>query len=147
MIRGVLLDTGPLVAALNRHDTWHEWAKAQWMRIEPPMYTCEAVLTEACFLMQNHAQCGHAILELVKRKIIVPVFHADQHHIEILRLMKKYSDQPMSFADACLVRMSEVYPESNVFTLDNHFHVYRRQGRRRIPLIIPASDSSCSGKQ
>ncbi len=141
MIKGVLLDTGPLVAALNGHDAWHEWAKTQWMRIEPPMYTCEAVLTEACFLMQKHTQCSHAILELVKREIIVPVFHADQHCTEVLQLMKKYTDQPMSFADACLVRMSEIYPEYSVFTLDKHFRVYRRQGRRHIPLITPTCSS------
>jgi hypothetical protein len=52
MIRGcVLLDTGPLVAIINRRDQFHGWVTAQWDNIEPPLLTCEAVISEACFLL------------------------------------------------------------------------------------------------
>lgn len=55
----------------------------------------------------------------------------------VKRLLEKYADVPMSFADACLVRMSELYPDSAVFTTDNDFTIYRRNGRQQIPLIFP----------
>ncbi|MFM2055996.1 MAG: hypothetical protein RLY71_381 [Pseudomonadota bacterium] len=52
-------------------------------------------------------------------------------------LFKRYDNIPASLADACLVRMSEMYPASRVFTLDSNFHIYRQHGRRVIPLIRP----------
>jgi predicted nucleic acid-binding protein len=51
--------------------------------------------------------------------------------------MRRYADTPMSFADACLVRMSEIHPSSVVWTLDRDFSVYRQHGRQTIPLITP----------
>jgi len=54
-----------------------------------------------------------------------------------LRLLRKYADTPMSFADACLVRMSELRRNSRLFTLDQDFAAYRRNGRGRIPLLAP----------
>ncbi len=51
MKQDVLIDTGPLVAFLNRSDRFHEWTAAQWNQIAPPMLTCEAVVSEACFLL------------------------------------------------------------------------------------------------
>jgi predicted nucleic acid-binding protein len=54
-------------------------------------------------------------------------------------LIKKYDNVPMSLADACLVRMSELIDNSVVFTLDSDFHIYRKNGKRKIDLIIPDS--------
>ena len=51
--------------------------------------------------------------------------------------MKKYVDVPMSFADACLVRMSEVFSDPMILTTDSDFRVYRRHGRQVIPCAIP----------
>ena len=52
MSRGVIVDTGPLVAYLNKRDTWHGWAVAQLATIEPPIETCAAVISEATFLLR-----------------------------------------------------------------------------------------------
>ena len=52
MKRQVILDTGPLVAFLNSRDRYHDWAKAQWAQTGPPRSTCEAVVSEACFLLR-----------------------------------------------------------------------------------------------
>ena len=56
----------------------------------------------------------------------------------ILQLMDRYASVPMSFADACLVQMSEMWPECTVFTTDSDFRIYRRHRRQVIPLLIPA---------
>ena len=57
---------------------------------------------------------------------------------EILALMQKYAALPMSFADACLVRMTEVLPDPILLTTDTDFRVYRRHGRKAVPCILPA---------
>ncbi len=70
MYRQVLLDTGPLVALLNRRDSFHEWTKLQWKQIEPPLLTCEAVIAEACFLLQNVYGGQEAVMSLIETEVI-----------------------------------------------------------------------------
>jgi predicted nucleic acid-binding protein len=52
-------------------------------------------------------------------------------------LMERYADTPMSLADACLVRLTEIITDCKLFTLDSDFEHYRRNGRHAIPLLIP----------
>ena len=54
------------------------------------------------------------------------------------RLIRRYRDVPMSFADACLVRIVECTDNASIMTLDSDFRIYRQTGRRVIPLLIPA---------
>jgi predicted nucleic acid-binding protein len=137
MTRGVIIDTGPVVAFLNKRDTWHAWAVAQLAAIEPPVLTCEAVLSEAAFLLRADPNGGDALLELMERNLIVCAFHLEDALEHVRRLMKRYRDVPMSLADACLVRMTEERRTAKVLTLDRHFRLYRRLGRQVIPLISP----------
>ena len=58
MTRRVILDTGPLIAILNPRDRHHRWAQEQWAQVTPPFLTCEAVITEACFLAHRLARVG-----------------------------------------------------------------------------------------
>lgn len=51
--------------------------------------------------------------------------------------MQKYTDVPMSLADACLVRMTEIHPEPMILTTDSDFDIYRRHGRRIVPCVMP----------
>jgi predicted nucleic acid-binding protein len=78
-----------------------------------------------------------ALAELLQGQAVVCKFDVANHVDDVLRLMKKYSNVPMSFADACLVRMSEVLPNPTVLTTDSDFHVYRRHGRQTIPCVTP----------
>lgn len=137
MSRLVLLDTGPLVAFLNRQDDYHDWAESQLSDVSPPMMTCEPVLSEACFLVRRIRGGPQRVVDLVRRQALVTPFRLDDHATRIADLLARYSDVPMSLADACLVRMSEVYTESVVMTLDSDFRVYRRNGRQVIPTIMP----------
>ena len=56
---------------------------------------------------------------------------------ETRRLFGRYRDVPMSFADACLVRIVECTDNASIMTLDSDFRIYRQAGRRVIPLLIP----------
>lgn len=134
-----LLDTGPLVAFFDRGDRHHAWAVEQWRRAPMPLFTCEAVLAEATCLLQRHAGLNPArVLELTERGAVVAAFRIEEHTGAIMRLLDKYADQEMQLADACLVRMSEIVRNSQVFTLDRcDFRVYRRFERQVIPIVAP----------
>lgn len=134
-----MLDTGPLVAFLNRQDKYHSWAMAQWGQIAPPMLTCEAVLSEACFLLAQTELGNEPVLRLLQRGVLALPFRLEDQAQAITRLLEKYRSVPISLADACLVRMSELYP-GQVFTIDNDFSVYRRHGRQVIPAIVPPAE-------
>jgi predicted nucleic acid-binding protein len=132
-----LLDTGPLVAFLDRRDGYHRWATEQWDQIEPPLFTCEPVLSEACFLLRDVSGGGPAVLDLVVRGVLRVGLAIEREAAAIRRLMSRYASVPMSLADACLVRMAERQPGSRVLTLDRDFRVYRMHGRQVIPTAMP----------
>ncbi len=133
-----MLDTGPLVALLNRRDRYHRWTTEQWAEVEPPVLTCEAVLTEACFLLRKSPGGPAAVLELVSRSVVTVAYDVEADVEALSRLMTRYADVPMSLADACLVRMVERQPDAAVLTLDRDFRVYRSHGRRVIPALMPS---------
>jgi len=134
-----LLDTGPLVAFFDKSDEYHEWAVGQWGRAPVPLVTCEAVLAEAAYLLQERAGLpGHKLVNLFDRRVISAPFHLEDHAPAVARLMEKYRDQDIQLADACLVCMSELSRDCRVFTLDKEdFRVYRRFERQVIPLVAP----------
>lgn len=134
----VVLDTGPLVAFLDRNDPWHEWACAQMRELNGPLLTCEAVLSECVHLMEGSDPAARRLHLMLENDGLRVAFDLNDHLQSIARLMGKYHDVPMSLADACLVRMSELHDQSRVFTLDSDFKLYRRNGRQSIPLIYPA---------
>ena len=134
-----ILDTGPLVALLNRRDPYHRWALDQWERMEAPLFTCEAVLAEACCLVQGLAEGTETVLEFVRRGVLDLSFRLADESDVVARLMKKYHDVPMSLADGCLVRMAERHADGVVVTLDSDFKVYRKNGRQPIPTAAPVS--------
>lgn len=133
----VIIDTGPLVALLNETETWHRWATEQAAELRWPFLTCEPVITEACFLLARIPNGPQRVMEALSRGDIVLNFALQDHVESVLALMAKYADQPMSLADACLVRMAELHPQARVFTLDRHFRIYRMHGRKTVPVIMP----------
>jgi predicted nucleic acid-binding protein len=135
--RNVILDTGPLVALINGADRDHSWSVQQWGDIEPPMLTCESVISEACFLLNQIDTGTEAVFEMLSRKTVDVPFSLQDHSKFVRALLRKYSDVPMSVADACLVRMAEQIPDTSVFTLDGDFRIYRKHGREVISLIMP----------
>lgn len=131
------MDTGPLVAFLNRRDGHHRWARRILDTIEPPLRTCEAVLSEACFLVRRLERGSDTILELLDRGIVEVGFHLTAEQPAVRKLMRRYADVPMSLADACLVRMAELDTRAVVLTVDRDFRIYRRHGRQAVAVVAP----------
>ena len=137
MKKDVILDTGPLVAYLSENDSYHDWTVEQLKQISFPLLTCEAVITEACFLVQRNAGSSQIIIEMLQQGLLIIPFILSNEVDAINELMQKYSNVPTSLADASLVRMAEIYSESEVLTLDSDFYIYRKYNKQQIPLIIP----------
>jgi len=139
MARRVLVDAGPIAALLDRRDTHHDWAKQQLAHLHQPLLTCEGVVSEVFFLLVRVRGGISTFAELLRHKLIRvdSEFSYCEHSTEILDNVERYKNVPMSFADACLVRMTEIKRDSLVFTTDRDFLTYRRNRRERIPLIAP----------
>ena len=138
-MRRIIVDTGPLVALLNARDTHHAWARDTFDDVEPPLWTCEAVISEACFLVRQLKDGADAVLALVARGVIQVDLALSADVEPVRKLMTRYASVPMSLADACLVRMTEIHTRSAVLTLDKDFGVYRRNGRHVVPVITVGS--------
>ena len=132
-----ILDTGPLVAAFRRpedKDPFTPWAAKLLRSLPYPLFTCDAVLTEAAHFLRSPAK----LLEAVRRGLLVSQFDTQTAAPRLAELVRKYTDRSMDFADACLVYMSEQTKDCKVVTIDRaDFAVYRRHGREAIPLLLP----------
>jgi predicted nucleic acid-binding protein len=135
----VIVDTGPLVAFLAEREKHHDWCGAQFEDLPAPFLTCEAVLTEAYYLVSRLPDAANRFFELLSSGLIETDFSMLRERAALRSLMLKYKDLPMSLADACVVRLSELHSDAEVFTLDSDFSIYRAHGRRRIRLITPQS--------
>jgi hypothetical protein len=132
-VKGIA-DTGLLVAFANRGDRHHEWAVSLAEEVTEPLLTCEAVLAEAAF----HLQDAHLVLSMVADGFVSPVFDCASQLQHVLTLARRYADRCPDLADLCLIRMSELHPRHPVITTDViDFRVYRRNKREAIPLICP----------
>jgi uncharacterized protein len=135
--RHVIVDAGPLVALIVENDTHHAWTFEQMRTIEAPLLTCEAVLTEAMYLARHQRHGRPSLLAMLNEGFLMIDFRLSEHRSDIANMVKRYDNVPMSLADACLVRMAELNPQSEVFTLDSDFQVYRKHGRAVIDTISP----------
>ena len=133
---GVLLDTGPLVALLSRNDVNHDRARRMFAECAPPFRCCEAVIAEACFLMRKvHATGPADVAALGARGVFTMAISAQEHWAAIGALLKKYSDRPISFADACLIQCGGIHQEARIATFDSDFGVYKWSRNRRFELV------------
>ena len=139
MARRVLVDSGPIVALLDRRDLHHQWVQRELANLHEPFVTCEAVLSEVFFLVSRIRHGNSTLIALLRDGLISTTadFSYEKESAEILRHLERYSNVPMSFADACLVRMCEIDNDAIVFTTDRDFLTYRRNRRQPIPLISP----------
>ena len=135
MAASVLADAGFVVALLSNRDTHHAWAVSQAPQFAPPWRSCEGALSEVFHLVG--AAGAPSLGALLRRGSVLIAFELAEHVEPVLKLMQKYSDVPMSLADACLVRMTETLAGPVVLTTDADFRVYRRHSRHVVPCITP----------
>ena len=129
-----IADTGFVVAFLNRDDRYHDWAKELGKRISDPLLTCEAVLAEAAFQVESVSR----VLALLQDGFLRVAFELTKNTEEVVALAERYRDRTPDLADLCLIRMSELYGNLPVFTVDEKaFRVYRKNGRDVIPIVCP----------
>jgi predicted nucleic acid-binding protein len=133
----IIIDTGVLVALLDKREQFHKWATEQAQNLNPPFLTCEAVISETCFLLRSFHKGIDAVLSMIEDEILQIDFSLSGEISIIKSSMNKYENVPMSLADSCLVRMSELIDNSVVFTIDSDFLIYRKKGKKVIPLIFP----------
>jgi predicted nucleic acid-binding protein len=101
------------------------------------MLTCEAVVTEAFFLIGRVRSRLEGLWGMLESDAVRIAFSLAEEMERVQRLMRKYSDIPMSLADACLVRMSEHLSKHSVMTLDSDVCCFRRHRDRPVPVIMP----------
>lgn len=129
-----IADTGFLVAFANRSDRHHDWAVGIAEDVTEPLLTCEAVLAEAAFRLRSVP----LVLAMLREGLVTLAFDCRDHLPQLTTLADRYADRHPDLADLCLIRMSELYPQHSVITVDrDDFRVYRRNKREAIPIISP----------
>lgn len=129
-----IADTGLLVAFANRNDRHHDWAVSIADQVTDPLLTCESVLAETAF----HLQDTGVVLAMLDDGLVTLAFDCRDHLPHLAALARRYADRHPDLADLCLIRMSELYPRHSVITVDrDDFRVYRRNKREAIPIIVP----------
>ena len=128
-----IADTGFLVAFANRRDLHFPWAYAIAERLQDPLLTCEAVLAETAY----HLKDSGLVLRMLDTGLVRLAFDLESHRAELAELASRYADRNPDLADLCLIRMSELFPDHPILTVDGDFRVYRRNRRDSIPVIMP----------
>jgi uncharacterized protein len=125
-----LLAAGPLVTFLAAGLNHHHWVCEQWKSLRPPLLTCEPVLTEAAFLLKREGRETDPLFALLERGVLRMGLRVEDHVADLRAMMRRYRDRPMSLADVCLVRLSELHPGNVIFTFDADFCIYRAMATR-----------------
>ena len=136
MTPNTLIDTGALLALLDRRDRWHLTCTETFQQLRLPLATSEAVLTEIFHLVGECRQEMEAAWRLVRSGAIVLASIENAELPAIHALMLRYADRPMDFADATLVYLAKREGLASVFTVNHSdFDTYRIDGRRRFRVL------------
>jgi predicted nucleic acid-binding protein len=136
MSPSVLLDTGPILAMLNRQDRWYGRCTQTFIQLHKPLLTSEAVLTEAFYMLGDSAHRVEAAWTFVRSGAITVGTISDKDLPALAQLMQQYQDRPMDFADATLVRLAEREQLTSILTIDfSDFETYRIDGRKRFRIL------------
>lgn len=135
-MKPVLLDTGVIVALLDRSERRHEACAEAVQQIEAPLITCEAVVAESCYLLRNVAGASEAVIENVAAGIFQIPFQLSHEAAGVRQVLRKYRDRQIDLADACLIRLADEFGTANILTLDGDFAIYR-WGRNKAFRMLP----------
>ncbi len=134
-----LVDTGAVVALINRADRHHAQAAAWFRGFRGQLLTTEAVVTETAYVLAASPQHQHAALTWVQRARASGILQltAVEDHSVLARIISKYADLPCDYADASLIWLAEKTGVLQIATVDQgDFSVYRVRGRRAFRILI-----------
>jgi uncharacterized protein len=135
-VKPVLLDTGVIVALLDRSERNHLACAEVVSTLAAPLVTCEAGIAEVCYLLRSVGSAPDAVLANVERGVFQIPLRLDAAVDPIRVLMRRYASVPMDLADACLVHLADMLETGTILTLDSDFEVYRWRRRRSFELLI-----------
>lgn len=138
-MKPILLDSGVIVALLDRGDQFHAPCAEAAQSLEAPLITCEAVIAESCHLLRRVPGAREAVLRNVAEGIFHIPFQLSQQAAAVEAMLRKYRDRGMDLADACLVALANEYHTGTILTLDRDFYTYR-WGRNKPFHLLPARD-------
>jgi predicted nucleic acid-binding protein len=124
-VKPVLLDTGVVVALLDRSERLHEACADAVQEIEVPLITCEAVIAESFYLLRNLVGASEAVIENVEAGIFQIPFQLSHEAAGLKQILRKYRDRKIDLADACLIRLADEFGTADILTLDQDFAIYR----------------------
>ena len=133
-MKPVLVDTGVIVALLDRSEKRHARCVTVLEGLERPLVTCEAVIAESCYLLRGLPGASETVLQNVERGVFQIPFQLSRSAAPVRTIMRKYRDLPADFADACLIHLAEELNTEDILTLDGDFQLYR--WRRNCPFHL-----------
>ena len=132
MAASALIDTGAILALLDRTDRWHQPCVDAFQQLRLPLITSEAVLTELFHLVGSNRRETEAAWKFLRSGAVTLMAIGNAELPAIHALMSRYWDRPMDFADATLVHLAKRESLATIFTVDySDFETYRIDGRRR----------------
>ena len=138
MTVNALIDTGAILALLDKRDRWHSVCIAAFPQLHLPLLTSEAVLTELFHLVGDSRPEMEAAWKFVRSGAVNLATIENSELPQVQDLMLRYCDRPMDFADGTLVYLAKREGLATIFTVDHaDFETYRIEGRRRFR-VLPA---------
>jgi len=135
-VKPILLDTGVIVALLDRSEKFHRRCADALRELDAPLITCEAVMAESCCLVRNLPGAPEAIIANVAEGIFQIPFQLSREAVGVRSILRKYQDREIDLADACLIHLANEFETGDILTLDKDFQVYR-WGRNKGFRLLP----------
>jgi uncharacterized protein len=126
-LKTYLIDTGPIVAYLNRRDEAHQPVKQSLRSFKGQLVTTCPVVHEVMYFVSEHPGGPLSLAQfLTSSRINIIESCQPAQTLAAANLMDRYRDTPMDFADATLVLLADTLGVTDVFTLDRRgFSTYR----------------------
>jgi predicted nucleic acid-binding protein len=135
-VKPILLDTGVIVALLDRSEKLHRQCAEAVRKLDAPLITCEAVMAESCYLVRNLPGAPEAIIANAAEGIFQIPFQLSREALAVRTILRKYQHRAIDLADACLIHLANEFETGDVLTLDKDFEIYR-WGRNRAFQLLP----------
>jgi predicted nucleic acid-binding protein len=135
-VKSVLLDTGAIVASLDRSERFHRVCVETIVVPGPPLVTTEAVIVESCYLLRNISVAAEAVLgNVAEGNFRIPITLSESAR-SVARIMQKHNGRRIDLADASLIHLASELNSPDILTLDRDFEFYRWGRNNPFRLLI-----------